>query len=69
MDVSHVSERSIHTFSDRAEALGHFFARAGEAPRIVAFDEEMGCPLLNALSACCMRPGWELRRLQRLWSG
>jgi hypothetical protein len=51
MDVADVTERTVQSFTDRAAALGHFFARAGEAPRIVAFDEEMGCPLLNALSA------------------
>jgi len=38
------------TFTDRAEALGHFFQRAGEAPRFIAYDEEMGCPLHNALA-------------------
>jgi len=43
--------RSTRTFTDRAEALGHFFQRAGEAPRFVAYDEEMGCPLHNALAA------------------
>ena len=34
----------------RAEALAHFFRRAGEAPRFVAYDEELGCPLDNALA-------------------
>lgn len=43
--------KAVHSFNNRAEALGHFFARAGEAPRMVAFDEQMGCPLLNALAA------------------
>jgi hypothetical protein len=43
--------RYTRTFTDRAEALGHFFQRAGEAPRFVAYDEEMGCPLHNALAA------------------
>jgi hypothetical protein len=42
--------RTTSTFTDRAEALGHFFQRAGEAPRFIAYDEEMGCPLHNALS-------------------
>ena len=43
--------RSSQTFADRAEALGYFFQRAGEAPRLVAYDDEMGCPLHNALAA------------------
>jgi hypothetical protein len=38
------------TFEDRAQALGHFFTRAGEAPRLVAYDEEVGCPLESALA-------------------
>ena len=42
--------RTTSTFTDRAEALGHFFQRAGEAPRFIAYDEEMGCPLHNALA-------------------
>jgi hypothetical protein len=50
MTVPVVSRSSI-TFGDRAEALGHFFQRAGEAPRLIAYDEEMGCPLHNALAA------------------
>src|SRR5882724_2181810 len=43
--------RSTKLFTDRGEALGHFFQRAGEAPRLVALDDEMGCPLHNALAA------------------
>ncbi len=43
--------RTTHATSDRAEALGRFFQRAGEAPRLIAYDEEMGCPLHNALAA------------------
>lgn len=43
--------RSTHTTPDRADALGYFFQRAGEAPRLIAYDEEMGCPLHNALAA------------------
>jgi hypothetical protein len=43
--------RSTHRTSDRAQALGRFFERAGEAPRLIAYDEEMGCPLHNALAA------------------
>src|SRR3989304_2499927 len=43
--------RTHRTFPDRGEALAHFFARAGEAPRLVAYDDEMGCPLDTALAA------------------
>lgn len=43
--------RSTVTFTDRAGALGHFFQRAGEAPRLVAYDDEVGCPLHTALAA------------------
>lgn len=43
--------RSTQTFADRADALGHFFQRAGEAPRLIAYDDEIGCPLANALAA------------------
>jgi hypothetical protein len=41
----------IRTFADRAEGLGHFMRCAGEAPRLLAFDESSGCPVDNALSA------------------
>lgn len=41
----------IRTFPDRAEALSHFVLRAGEAPRLLAFDDGIGCPAENALSA------------------
>jgi hypothetical protein len=43
--------RKSHVFATRAEALGVFFERAGEAPRLLAFDEDVGCPLHNALVA------------------
>ena len=43
-------EREKAEFDTRGEALGHFFSRAGDAPRLVAYEEEVGCPLLNALS-------------------
>lgn len=43
--------RQTLPFVDRAEALAHFFLRAGEAPRVAAFDEEVGCPLANVLAA------------------
>ncbi len=43
--------RSTHAWPDRGEALAYFFQRAGEAPRLLAYDEEVGCPLHNALAA------------------
>lgn len=43
--------RAMRVFTDRGEALGHFFLRAGEAPRILAYEDEVGCPLGNALAA------------------
>ena len=46
-----VIARSSSTFVDRAEALGHFFQRAGEAPRLIAYDDDVGCPLHSALAA------------------
>ncbi len=42
--------RSTRSFEDRATALGHFFTAAGDAPRFVAYDDELGCPLDNSLS-------------------
>lgn len=42
---------TIRSFTDRAEALSHFILRAGEAPRLIAFDDSVGCPLEIALSA------------------
>ncbi len=42
---------TIRSFTDRAEALAHFILRAGEAPRIVAFDDAVGCPMDIALAA------------------
>jgi hypothetical protein len=42
---------TIRSFTDRAEALAHFILRAGEAPRIVAFDDSVGCPMDIALAA------------------
>ncbi|MGE0351870.1 MAG: hypothetical protein AB7I33_14520 [Gemmatimonadales bacterium] len=41
----------IRTFIDRAEGLAHFMHQAGEAPRLVAFDDAVGCPLETALAA------------------
>ena len=45
------TSRLIRAFEDRAEALAHFFQRAGEAPRLVAYDDSVGCPLDQALAA------------------
>lgn len=45
------TSRIIRTFDDRADALAHFFQRAGEAPRLVAYDDSVGCPLDQALAA------------------
>jgi len=42
---------TIRTFADRAEALSHFVLRAGEAPRLLAFDDSVGCPMDIALAA------------------
>jgi hypothetical protein len=41
----------VRTFLDRAEALSHFILRAGEAPRLIAFDDALGCPMETALAA------------------
>lgn len=43
--------RTTLTFTSRGEALGRFFLRAGEAPRILAYEDEVGCPLHHALAA------------------
>jgi len=45
------TSRQVRTFEDRAEALAHFFQRAGEAPRLLAFDDAAGCPLDQGLAA------------------
>lgn len=45
------TSRQTRTFDDRADALAHFFLRAGEAPRLLAFDDAVGCPLDQALAA------------------
>lgn len=42
---------TVRTFTDRAEALAHFILRAGEAPRLLAFDDTVGCPMEIALAA------------------
>jgi hypothetical protein len=43
--------RATFSSTDRAEALGHFFLQAGDAPRVMAYDEDLGCPLHTAHSA------------------
>lgn len=45
------TSRVVRTFDDRADALAHFFQRAGEAPRLVAYEDTVGCPLDQALAA------------------
>src|SRR5438034_8867244 len=45
------TSRVVRTFEDRADALAQFFQQAGEAPRLVAFDDAVGCPLDQALGA------------------
>src|SRR5207253_2621443 len=45
------TSRQTRTFDDRADALVHFFLRAGEAPRLLAYDDATGCPLDQALAA------------------
>jgi hypothetical protein len=45
------TSRVVRTFEDRGDALAHFFQRAGEAPRLVAYDDAVGCPLDQALAA------------------
>jgi hypothetical protein len=45
------TSRVTRTFEDRADALSHFFQRAGEAPRLLAYDDATGCPLDQALAA------------------
>jgi hypothetical protein len=41
----------VRTFTDRSEGLSHFVLRAGEAPRLLAFDDALGCPVETALAA------------------
>jgi len=45
------TSRQVRTFEDRADALAHLFLRAGEAPRLLAFDDVAGCPLDQGLAA------------------
>lgn len=42
---------AIRSFADRAEALAHCIRRAGEAPRLLAFDDAVGCPTETLLAA------------------
>ncbi len=42
---------TVRTFTDRAEGLAHFMLRAGESPRLIAFDDTVGCPMEQALAA------------------
>lgn len=42
---------TIRSFIDRPEGLSHFVLRAGEAPRLIAFDDASGCPIDTALAA------------------
>ena len=41
----------LKVFPDRAEALAHCLLRAGEAPRLLAYDEQVGCSMEMALTA------------------
>lgn len=45
------TSRIVRSFEDRADALAHFFQRAGEAPRLLAYDDTVGLPLDQALAA------------------
>lgn len=42
---------AIRSFADRAEALAHCIRRAGEAPRLLAYDDTVGCPTETLLAA------------------
>ncbi len=41
----------IKTFADNAEALSHCILRAGNAPRLLAFDDTVGCSVEQSLAA------------------
>jgi hypothetical protein len=45
------TSRQVRAFEDRGDALAHFFLRAGEAPRLIAYDDAVGCPLDQGLAA------------------
>src|SRR5205823_6038056 len=44
------TSRQTRAFEDRADALAHFFLRAGDAPRLIAYDDAVGCPPDQALA-------------------
>ena len=50
-EVTSTSTLVLKTFADRAEALSYGLLRAGEAPRLLAYDEHVGCPMEMALTA------------------
>lgn len=41
----------MRAFADRADALAHCIQRAGEAPRVLAYDDTIGCPTETLLGA------------------
>jgi len=49
--VSIPTSLAIRSFADRAEALSHCILRAGEAPRLMAYDDTVGCPTETLLAA------------------
>ena len=49
--MSSPSTLVLKSFTDRAEGLAHALLRAGEAPRLLAYDELVGCPMEMALTA------------------
>jgi len=49
--VSVPTSLAIRSFADRSEALAHCIRRAGEAPRLLAFDDTVGCPIETLLAA------------------
>ena len=51
MAMATPSTLTVRTFTERAEAFSHFMLRAGEAPRLLALDDSVGCSIENALSA------------------
>lgn len=42
---------AVRAFADRADALAHCILRAGEAPRVLAYDDTVGCPTETLLGA------------------
>ncbi|MDZ4257516.1 MAG: hypothetical protein U0974_07125 [Gemmatimonadales bacterium] len=41
----------VRSFTERADALAHAIQRAGEAPRVMAYDDTVGCPTETLLGA------------------